>query len=558
MRTNVKDYFLNPKQLLVQIVRARTTIAVCGRATGKTEGMIAPFLWQNMQSMPRSFGCLGANTYSNILANIMPKIVVAWERMGIMREDHFTAGKFGKNWDRPYGCSEKADHLVHTCLGSGFSFAAIDQPKLTAGRDFDFMAIDECKHIDYSKIKEIFPTMRGNVEHFGDLSNHLSRLYVTDMPTSEKGKWILNYREQMNHGLIEFIVNLQFRINTLKEKLKQGFVNKIYAEKEINKYEKDLNELRKKAVFFVTASTLDNIHVLGIDVIDGFKQNLSDFDFRTSVLNEFIIEAENAFYRHFLEGKHTHKADNFSFLDSLDPMETNEKDSRWDSDCDANTELHLSCDYNLLTNNAILGQFNGTTFHVLNHIDASQEDTYKGKNDLRKGIDLKACAEKVCRYYRYHKRKYIYFHYDNTAKSGNASQPEYSFAKEWCEILRKNGWTVQENDLGRASIHDSVDESKSRLRFLEKLFLNQLGYKTSINATNCEDLIIALKATPLKKGRNGRDTKDKRSENLGSSVPFRQQTHCTEAFDHLQEGFAKMYNFANVGANSVLGVLSSH
>ena len=553
---NQKDVFFNIPQLLVQIVKARTTVAVCGRATGKTEGMIAPFLWQNMQSMPRSFGALGTNTYSDIFGKIIPKIISGWEKMGIMRDDHFTVGKFGEHWDRPYGSPEHAKYMIHTCLGSGVGFSAVDTPSLTAGRDFDFIAVDECKHISYEKIKEIFPTIRGNFFYFGHLSNHLSRLYVTDMPTQEKGKWILKYKEQMDFELIELIVNFQFKLNKLKNDLASESIDPHYAKEKIRIYEKQINELRKQALFFVTASTLDNIHVLGVDVIDQFKKDLSFFDFRTSVMNEFMIDAENAFYRHFLEGKHTHKADNFAFLDMLDPMEINEKDSRWDSDCDPNIELHLSCDYNLLTNNAVIGQFNENTFKVLNHIDASQDDNYKGKNDLRKGIDLKACAEKVCKYYRFHKRKYIIFHYDNTAKGGNASQPEYSFAKEWCEILRKNGWTVQENDLGRASIHDSLDESKSRLRFLEKLFLNQLNYRTSINATNCEDLIIALKATPIKKGRNGRDTKDKRSEGLGSSIPFRQQTHCTEAFDHLQEGFSKNYNYIHSGANVMLGVLS--
>lgn len=81
---------------------------------------------------------------------------------------------------------------------------------------------------------------------------------------------------------------------------------------------------------------------------------------------------------------------------------------------------------------------------------------------------------------------------------------------------------------------------KSRILFLEKVFTEQLAFRVSLNYINCEDLIIAIKSTAIRDVA-GKIEKDKRNEKLGSSVPFAQQTHGTEAFDHLLEGFDKYF-----------------
>lgn len=520
-----KEIHRNIPQLLESIIQATITVLIWGRRTGKTEGPISRFTVTNIHAMPRSNGFLLGSTYEQLLTRTIPPLVAAWEKWGYRENVHFWLRKepeaklrIPKAFRNPL----KYDYYIKWYNGSGIYLVSQDRPGTINGVATQWGAGDEAKFLNKDKLEnEVLLTFSGLAAEYGHLSNYLSLMLCSDMPTSPKGKWLLDFKnEGIDEETIGLLVGIQQEITTLHLQLQQATDGKrARLQKRINQLMDYLNEIRKDTTYCSFASTLDNIHALGLDVIKQFKRTLSDLVFQISVLNKRIYMVENGFYGWLDEDIHGYDAFNYAYIDSLEHDFRTEqvKDCRWHSDIQPYEPLSFSADYNNNINSLVVGQRQGNVFRLVKSMYVLGKE----------GKYLKHLAKQFHEYFKYHHNRYINYYFDHTAVGGDASS-DISFADEWCDELEKLGWEVNRCYVGQASTHHSRYYFWQMILAGDDPRLPEFGF----NKTECQDWMGSCQGAGVTKSGDF-IKKDKSSEKPGSGVDPWLATHLSEAGDCL-------------------------
>ncbi len=523
----------NWPQIMVNLIQTQIMICIWGRATGKTEGLLADYFYECVRQMPRSLGGIISVTYDKMLTFIIPKLIRGWARLGYRQNEHYwVRQKAPEHLKRPVPFLEVTDpkHFIHHWNGAGQQLISMDRKGKGNAADLDYLGGDEMRFVKQENYDEVDATVRGNEDHFGHLSLHHSRLLCTDMPRDGIGTWLLDYEDLVDEDVIEMIINIQQHIFNLREKLEKikGKRRREAIEREINKLISDLNELRSGEVYVSYASTLENIHALGIDVIKNYKRVLSDYAYQLGVLNEKVAYIENGFYPMFDESIHSYTASDHAYMDRLqiDDYTTIKRDCRWDKDCRNDLPLHIGLDHNKAITCIVVGQQKKRSGR--NHIQV------QNSHHVLEPKKIKHCIDWFAEYYKYREGKTVYYHYDHNSKAGNSST-DYNFADEVQDRLRKAGFTVIGKDQGQAAGHD-----KKYNFFSDMMAGTDPDLPTwSINTTNNEQLIKVLKTTnTLPGGKENGFEKDKRKEKQ-SGFPQEDAPHITDAHDILIVGMSE-------------------
>ena len=518
--TNQVHY--NIPQIRTRLVAAQENYCIWGRGTGKSTGALAPFSLRNILSMPKSNGTLLGATYEQILIRTLPPLLAGWEMEGYKEGIHFFVGKFAPTkwkWQKAHVHPLKAQYYIHFYNGSGIYLISQDRAGSSNGLSTDWLMGDEAKLLKKDRLdEETIPTLRGNNIYFGNLYNHLSTMFTTDMPKNPSGQWILEKEQLVDREHIDRIIKVAIYVEDLKYKLlteKQPTIIK-RIQKEIHRIELSLNEARKGTIYVDYASALDNVDVLGLKYLKNSKRVLSDLDFRTSILNMPITQADTKFYAHFDDEYHTYTNPNYSHIDTLQLDYRNiKRDCRWDSDLDLKKELDISLDYNAGINSLVCGQEdNPYLYRILSSFYVKHPDRIK---------DL---IVKWCEYYTYHKYKVVNYYYDHTAV-GTSAILDISVSDVVIETLIQYGWTVNRHYVGQATSH------YSRFIFFGSLFKedNDKLPRVAINSTNADSYIVSLNNAGVRKDK-GEIKKDKRPE-LNPNIAQEKTTHLSEAGDTL-------------------------
>lgn len=518
----------NKPQLLVHLVMAQVIVCVWGRRTGKTEGPMADFTLRNVHAMPRSNGFLVGTTYEQLLTRTLPPLVAAWAKQGYHQDVHYWIRRFPPaqlRVPKAYRTPLKADHYIQWYNGSGIYLVSQDRPGTINGVATQWGAGDEAKFLNVNKLREeTLLTLSGNAEHFGTLSCYLSLMFCSDMPTTSRGTWLLDYEALMDKDAVQLVLQVQQLRHALLAELEDATLsqkkraNREARVAELNEY---LNELRKDLVYYSEATTLDNIHALGLAPIKQFKRTLNEVVFNSSVLNHKVLKVENGFYSLLSEDSHAYDATNYDYLDRLhiDYANPAEADSRWDADVNPLEPLDVALDYNNDINSLVVGQEQGRRYNCVNSLFVLGSD----------GLLLRDVVKKFCAYYKPHQNKVVNYFYDHTAVARSASS-NLSFADEVIDEFRAQGWLVVERYIGQSSSHHS------RYLFWGMLFngdarLPRWGY----NRTRFAQAAVSMQQAPVKKlGEFFK--KDKGSERRNSGVKPEEATHLSEAADTLVWG----------------------
>jgi hypothetical protein len=534
-KQEIKKIHLNIPQLLYWIVKARLSIMLWGRATGKTEGPGAQHCMENMNIMPRSLGGIVSSSYDKIFTMVIPGLVQGWEKFGYLENLHYFIKKFppeGFFKDKPFREPKKSEHYIPWWNGSGAVLASLDRPSTSVGLNLDWLYGDEARLFKEKSFNDVLLTVRGNASHFGHLSNHGAVLLTTDLPKDSRGQWLYRYIDEMDPKAIQLIIGLQQKIANL---------NKDYADlpkrqqksvdKEIDKINEYCNEMRKDLVYVSFASSIDNIHALGLDVIKRFRRMLSELDFQVSVLSNRLEQVENGFYINFDDDTNTYVPDEsaWAYLDNLQvdwSKDRPRKDWRWDGDLQSDQALDIALDYNRAISCLVIGQ------------ETLQEDTVRNFMYVEAPKMLKDLILEFCDYYRGYPTKVVNYYYDHTALLGRNASSDIRHADEVKYILAENGWNVIDCYLGQAPSH------RSRYYLINKLFRGDDARlpKVRFNRGNTEDLVRSINNTGTRRGQDGIQ-KDKRSEDDPNVKPI-DATHPGEAMDQLLYGkhFSKIRN----------------
>lgn len=524
-----KQLYLNKPQIRVYLVGAHIIVTVWGRGTGKSEGVIAPWLADKVFQMPRSKGIIIGPTFQHLLVNTLPPVIEMWKRMGYHRDIHYFIGKYPPkswNWPMPYNAPLSPKHAIFWFNGSCQVLVSQDRVSNSAGPSVDYIAGDEAKHLNFEKLQETFQTNRGNRQYYGKLSQHHSILFCTDMPTSPKTQWILDYEKLHDEEKVQLILGIQKEIIELTSKL--PFAKKTPAKKirtQINQYNEVINEIRKELVYFSEFSTLENLEVVGENFIREQKRNLPPLKYRASILNERVKKEEGMFYPMLDEDTHYYTSFKYQRIDEIgyDFSKVKRYDYHQDADVDPNAPLDISLDYNAVINSLVVSQEANTINFLF----------------VKSPKMLKDVVKKFCEYYKDHPTKEVNYYYDHTAIGRNAMMGDYTFSDQVIDILHENKWEVNEIYIGQAPGYEVRYEMfNNALRGVPELPMPKF------NRHNCSSLLISMENTMTRQGKSGFEI-DKRSERDPNIQP-EHATHAQEAWSTWFYGkFGHLWNNDN-------------
>ena len=535
-----KVYFNNP-QRLTQLIGANISVIVAGRRTGKTDSIAAPFVLRNMQRMPGSTGGIVVPTFKHGLTNTLPGLFAAWKRWGYIRGIHYVIGrKPPKTFAKPIIEPAEYEHVISFYNGSCAVIISQDRPGSSNSLTLSWLLIDEAKFIDYNRLKEeTLPANGGIKSHFGKHSCNHSILILSDMPQTQKGSWFLHYKDKMDvevirgiEGLIYDIWKLKERMKALKKSGKDVPKAMVY---QLRHKDKQLNQLRSVATYYKEYSSIENLQLLGENYIRQMKRDLTPLTFQTSILCQRIGIAKDGFYSSMRE-KHKYDASNFEYLDQVAQSFYEEEkapfpscegwgealDCRADRDCNPLAPICIGMDYNANINWIVAGQPSGRRLNVLKSFYVKFE---------RK---LPALIDDFCSYYQFHQNKTVVFYYDTTALGSNYAVNEQDFRWVIIHEFERHGWTVNDVYLGNPMRHDE------KYLLINQAFAGKQRLMPFFNRQNNDDLILAIQAAGVTRGRNGFH-KDKGGEKLAETEEdlLEHRTDGTDAFDTLFIGCEK-------------------
>lgn len=532
MTTQKIQIHLNKPQLRSGLIFAPEEFAVLARGTGKTKGIIAPKSAQYLDMMPRCVGVFVGATFQQILTRTLPPVVAGWERMGYKHGVHFLIGqkpparwKEMWNWQGPYHLPFNYEYFLSWWNGAGIQLISQDRAGSSNGVSIDFIMGDEAKLLNEQRLKEeLFPANRGIYRDLVGNPHHHGKTFTTDMPVGTAGRWILNKREEMDPVRLRGIVSLlirQYEINQLLAQTRNQTLLKKYG-LQLAEIDKALNVLRKNFIYYHEASALDNLDALGIDYIKEELRSLSRFEFLTSILNRRPYKLEDGFYPTLDEEKHGYFAYdyhhfseagyNFELLSQFD-------DCRKDNDLVKGSALHIAMDFNRRIWPLLVGQPHKIQTNL------SELRVLKGFHSLYPD-SLPQVLDQFVNYYRYHKRKVVYFWYDHTA----LGETRESIRNDVVSGLQERGWVVIERYIGKAADH--VIKYKNMYNMLAEN--DTYPWKVRINRDNCKYLFLSMyqaQAVETDKGFK----KNKQTER-DPKFPAEESTHYSDGFDTLVYG----------------------
>ena len=523
-----KKIYFNKPQRLTQLIGANTTVIVAGRRTGKTDSIAAPFVLRNMQRMPGSTGGIVVPTFKHGLTNTLPGLLAAWKRWGFLQGIHYVVGrKPPKSFKRPIIEPNDYEHVISFYNGSIAVIISQDRPGSSNSLTLSWLLVDEAKFIDYQKLKdETLPANGGIKSYFGKHSFNHSIMILSDMPQTQKGSWFLLYRDKMDDELIKTIEGTVYEIWRTKERIRslnaRGEQVPPYLKGYLRRLDTSLNKMRSVAVYYREYSSIENLQLLGENYIKQMKRDLTPLTFQTSILCQRIGIAKDGFYSSMKEA-HKYNASDFAYLDTLgydfDPAAI---DCRADADVDPDAPICIGMDYNANINWIVAGQPKGRRLNVIKSFYVKFE---------RK---IPALVDDFCRYYAEHRNKTVVFYYDATALGSNYAVNEQDFRWVIAHEFERHGWQVEAVYIGNPMRHDE------KYLLINQGFAGKQRLMPFFNRQNNDDLILAIQAAGVTRGRNG-FRKDKGGEKLAESEEdlLEHRTDGTDAFDTLYIGCEK-------------------
>ena len=373
------------------------------------------------------------------------------------------------------------------------------------------------------------------------------------MPTTAKGKWILDKREEMEPEHINLIRNLYAKLIEYKQKPLTDHTLRM-----IKEYQRDLDyartyqppkiknshKKREYTVFYGEYDVFDNLEVLGEDFIWQMYRDSPDLIWKTAFLNMRLDRVENCFYSALNESVH--------FYEPADPGKLQAFGSDWDKlqscgcladgDIDYDRPLHIAFDANAAICSAVVGQVDEQN-KIMRVLKSFYVKTPGKLQDL-----VKLIAD----YYRPKLSHEVIVYYDHTFTWASGTSND-SYSDVINKVLMDNGYHVNMVFVGQAPRHDWKHNNIDRTLKGDPAFL-----AIKINLYNNEFLKIAMEQTGVRQGKNGFE-KDKRAENLPDSPnnPDEYKTHITDAFDTLWYGCNFFFDEAMAAGGSGIVFLGS-
>jgi len=512
-----KLFYINEAQQECMMVNSRVQLNFVGRWGGKSTGMFPYKTHRCKEVMPKSTGGILCPSYSKALNDLITPMLRGWSMLGYEENVDFVISKEPPRawkWETPYLKPKRYDYTIAWKNGSVMRIISQDKSVTSNGLEIQYLKGDEVKLLNRDKfVNETLPCLRGESFRWNHLPEYLSIEFFSDMYFDKRGGgWAKEMYEPFND---EAATKLIYQLAMLVEHLK----NKQPNHPSLPNLEENLRKLRCDSVCIIKAPSTANRYVIGATPLRNLIQGMSIQEFKGSILTMEAVGGGD-FYAPFDIDVHGYWAPdkNDNGL-AEDLKKANDRCSNDDSDYDENIPLEITVDWGGTINTCGVYQERTGSIDKINELYCKPPQKYQ---------DL---ARKYCYYYRFVKKKIVFFHYD---PSGNATRADANetFAQEFAQILRDNGWKVIMMSLGGKNI------GHARKHRLWSTVLVERNNKCTdprfkvfrINRSNCPNSIISMSTAPIRIYK-GAYEKDKRSEGKNSGVLPEHATHFSDGDD---------------------------
>ena len=514
--------------VLCDWVDTTNLVFIGGRGVAKSTVILARRSERCVRLMPGAPVAIVANTYSNLVDNIMPAVQNGWKINGLIEGVHYIKGKRPPvEWSKR--CSVIVDdyrHVYSFWNGSVIFLGSLDNPSLLAGKSVAHLLFDEAKYASDSRAARVMPILRGDAITYGRCHLYGGVTITTDMPDVTEGEydWFFRYASEMIPERIIKTIQAAGQLNRYRAKLTRENragtpdIKKISRlEKKIDYYTEGLLKLRKGQTFFMNISSFVNIDILTLDYAKRlYNAALEHHEFLKSVLGMRPgVRKEARFYvlfgeRHkYTDGTASHEAAfSSSELRHLDPSRP------IDGGMDFGNMLSF-----------VIGQQDGKYYRV-----------HKNFYEIPPGW-FREIADQFLDFFATHREKVLNLYYDRAGNNFQAQREDYAGKiKEAIEKDaegRRTGWTVNLMSRKQATIRQHAE-----FDFMHELMggNNKNLPVLQVDALNCPELISSIelaKAEVKYRGEVKVVTKVKKSEKLEAKKLPRLSTNFSDAFKYL-------------------------
>lgn len=529
--------YANWVKLMIDLIKPKNLVFIGGRGTAKSTDIIAERAIDICYDLPRAPFAFVADTYVNLMTNIVPAILLGWERKKWFEYDpaknfgHYVVDKQPPDgWPLPYIKTFDYKHTISTFLGNKFFLISLDRSSISAGISVVHHFIDECKFAREDRVSKLFPTLRGDAALYGHSPYFMGQTFCTDMPNPNSGEhdWILRLEKNMNKEQITRIIQTALVVNELNVELinapSDGLDDKAVSNirRNLAKWSERLRKIRQGSTFFYVVSSFANADILTLNYFKNLFETLEFEEFKSSVLSiKAKLEKGARFYgnlkpTHFFYDSYNYAYyDQFGLLDNIKQNSLGLKyimhDKIIEAGFDAGNMMSL-----------VIGQDMGSTYRVLKNFFTLTPEW------------IRELADKFLSFFLHHKHKTLHLYYDRSANQ--YSKAKRDFATKFKQSIESDkhgkatGWHVILMSVGQANItHAEEFDLMNELMSGRNPYLPQL----LIDAHECRELKSSLELAPVIKDGHGNVKKDKSSEKLPSHRLPTESTNLSDAFKYL-------------------------
>ena len=537
---------LNTPQLASVVLNAKNKVDIWGRGTGKS------FLvgWDiNMVNriLPRSITSVTGQTFGQLLTRTLPSTFKFLESLGYVKDKNFVVGRRPpRNFETPYEKIMKFDNVISFSTGNAILMLSQDRIGSARGPNVDYEILDEAITINKERYdQETSPTNRGNEERWGSRSRnpipwHHGFHYVSSMPHLVIQKWVLDFAAYYESEAGIKIFSTWNRVVKLQMELISAYLDKntkLFREiwNETIRLRRSIRAfISSEQLCFTLANAFDNINNVGLSYIVREYEKQTLLTFLIEIMNIFIDQVEDCYYR-IDESRHVYyEATNDDFIRDMaentdwDFNKLGTPDSRFDLDCNPNKPLEIAPDWGSSISLFSIGQERNFDFVSRQAIATDNFiNEFFAKPETSKGVMINDLVDQFTGYYRFHAEKTVFFFRDRYGDSRNPGvKNAKSYNDQAIERLQKAGWLVVDRT------HSGMEPPQHDKYLLWGNILQGSDPKFPLvrfNGAKCKYTLISMNNTQVIESE-GKFKKDKSSERKKSILP-EEATHFSDAVD---------------------------
>lgn len=185
---------------------ARDERDIAARRTGKTDGLVAPYVWMTSNSMPGMLGAWVAVSRQQGFSKTIPGTMAAMERMfGFQIGIHMGWGRPPKHVRPSIFKPKSYENIIWFANGAQWALISLSQTASANSYTFSACVGDECRFFPKKKVdEELMPALSGQTHPLGDVNfsdyNPLYRStrFVSDASLTAKGSWLEREDEKLD------------------------------------------------------------------------------------------------------------------------------------------------------------------------------------------------------------------------------------------------------------------------------------------------------------------------------------------------------------------------